>query len=104
MKKIWILALVAISASGYCADTVIYGTKINKIYAQSKAGSTAHLIRVDASLPAICDDNRLYIDLRTLTYIRLRLPIISLESQLTLFTIQPVLADWHVDIWFQLVN
>jgi hypothetical protein len=42
------------------ADSV-FATEIVKVYTQSHDGSAAHMIMISATLPSICNNNRLYI-------------------------------------------
>lgn len=57
-----LISMTMLFAFSVNADTVMYGVNIQKVYAQSKAGSTAHLIKIDKELPETCNANRLYID------------------------------------------
>jgi hypothetical protein len=40
---------------------VLYNVTIDAVYAQSRSGSDANLIRVSAALPTQCNTNRLYV-------------------------------------------
>jgi hypothetical protein len=56
-----VLATLAFVHSAH-AD-VLSGVLFSRVYSQSRADSTAHLVQISQPLPAPCNLNRLYIDI-----------------------------------------
>lgn len=73
---------ITIFAVSVIADDVLYGVNIQQVYAQSKAGSTAHLIKIDKALPEVCSANRLYIDFEDTDLFATVLALFMAEKQL----------------------
>ncbi|GAB2504014.1 hypothetical protein GCM10008940_02190 [Microbulbifer agarilyticus] len=67
---------------------VLYDAKIIKVYSQSRERSSAHLIKLDKSLPEVCSLNRLYINLE--------------DTELFSSALARYLADKSVDIIYQI--
>ena len=61
-RAVALAAIVSLSFPCSSFADVVYGAKILKVYTQSYEGSTAHLVKVDKTLPTACSSNRVYID------------------------------------------
>ncbi len=62
MKRL-VLCIISILVPSLSQAEVLYGVTITKVYAQSRLDSDAYLVQINQTLPAVCNSNRLYINM-----------------------------------------